>query len=161
MRRRSLKHLLRSRTMRGGQQFKGEMNIHVLWVNCIVMICLIKSALCGNIMTKAWMVAIVCCRFCLLLFVFCFLSKMLHSALIGLRMLWRLLKLHFYTNLTSAPFHCLLGIDPCMRWDTLLCPLLQNVVNKLIDCLFIFLRIITICGTWNRFKGGFLVRGNT
>lgn len=124
--------ILRSRTMLGGQHIKGEMNIHVLWVIYIAMICLIKSASYGNIMTKSWMVANVWCCFCLL-FVCCFLSKVLHSALIGLRMLWRLLKLHFYRNLTSAPFPCLLGIDPCMRWDILLCPLLQNVVYKLID----------------------------
>lgn len=48
-----LKHILRSRTMLGGQHIKGEMNIHVLWVIYIAMICLIKSASYGNIMTKS------------------------------------------------------------------------------------------------------------
>lgn len=146
--------------MFGGQHFKGEMNIHVLWVNYIAMI-YIKISFVWQHHDQG----LNGCD-CLLLFLFvvvvCLLfpKKVLHSALIGVRMLWRLLMLHFYRNLTSAPFPCLLGIHPCMRWDTLLCTRLQNVVNKLIDRLFIFLWIITICATLNRFKGGFLVRGN-
>lgn len=56
-----------------------------------------------------------CDRLLLFLFVvvacLLFPKKVLHSALIDLRMLWRLLMLHFYRNLTSAPFPCMFTWD--------------------------------------------------
>lgn len=100
--------------MFGGQHFKGEMNIHALWV----IYWLYRHDMFNKI-SFVWQHHDQglngCDRLLLFLFVvvacLLFPKKVLHSALIDLRMLWRLLMLHFYRNLTSAPFPCMFTWD--------------------------------------------------